>query len=83
MENKANQDVAMDGQDKNLDYLGFSSDEEILKQLTDPKEIIMMSCKIGKWNKYNWQQERNFVVTNTAIYNFNKKSKSSPDLTVF
>jgi hypothetical protein len=35
----------------------------------------MMSCKVFKWNKYSWQQERNFVITNHHIYNFNKKSK--------
>ena len=35
----------------------------------------MMSCKVQKWNKYNWQQERSFVITNLMIYNFNKKSK--------
>lgn len=37
------------------------------------KEVLMMSCKVMKWNKYNWQQERNFVLTNQNIYNFNKK----------
>ena len=35
----------------------------------------MMSCKVSKWNKFNWQQERNFIITNHHIYNFNKKSK--------
>ena len=34
-----------------------------------------MTCKIQKWNKYNWAQERNFVISNLNIYNFNKKSK--------
>ena len=32
-----------------------------------------MSCKVSKWNKYQWQQERHFVITNEHIYNFNKK----------
>jgi len=27
-----------------------------------------------KWNKYNWQQERNFVFTESHIYNFKKKT---------
>ena len=35
----------------------------------------MMSFKVMKWNKYMWQQERNFVLTNKNVYNFNKKSK--------
>jgi hypothetical protein len=39
------------------------------------KEVVMMSCKVQKWNKYNWQQERNFILTNQYVYNFNKKSK--------
>ena len=32
-----------------------------------------MSCKVGKWNPYNWCQERNFVVTNVNLYNFKAK----------
>ena len=35
----------------------------------------MMSVKVQKWNKYNYKQERNFLVTDSNIYNFNKKSK--------
>ena len=58
-----------------LDLLNYIGDEEIMKQFNDPKEIIIMSCKVDKWNKYMWQQERNFVITNLNIYNFNKKSK--------
>ena len=50
----------------------------MIKQLNSPaKEIILMSVKVGKWNKYNWCQERNFVITNSCLYNFNKKSKSA------
>ena len=58
-----------------LDFLNFIGDDEIIKQFNDLKEIIIMSCKVDKWNKYMWQQERNFVITNKNIYNFNKKSK--------
>lgn len=58
-----------------LDLLSYIGDEEIIKQFNDQKEIIIMSCKVDKWNKYMWQQERNFVITNLNIYNFNKKSK--------
>ena len=38
-------------------------------------EIILMSCKVTKFNKYNWQQERNLIITNANIYNFKQKSK--------
>jgi len=30
---------------------------------------------VSKWNKYNWNQERNFVITPLNIYNFNKKNQ--------
>ena len=33
----------------------------------------MMSVKVAKWNKYYLKQERNFVISNINIYNFNKK----------
>ena len=36
----------------------------------------MFSCKLKKWNKYTIKQDRNLVVTNMNIYNFNKKRKS-------
>lgn len=32
-----------------------------------------MSCKVGKWNPYNWCQDRNFVITNINLYNFKAK----------
>lgn len=32
-----------------------------------------MACKVGKWNPYNWCQERNFVITNVNLYNFKAK----------
>jgi hypothetical protein len=35
----------------------------------------MMSMKVSKYNKYNWVQERNFVVTQDNIYVFKHKSK--------
>ena len=35
-----------------------------------------MSCKVKKWKNTFFSQERNFLITNTNIYNFNKKSKS-------
>lgn len=35
----------------------------------------MVSMKVSKYNKYNWVQERNFVVTQDNIYVFKHKSK--------
>ena len=35
-----------------------------------------MSAKVKKFNKYQIGQGRNFVITNTQLYNFNVKSKS-------
>lgn len=35
----------------------------------------MLSCKVSKFNKYNWQQERALVITQDNIYNFKLKSK--------
>ena len=32
-----------------------------------------MTSKVGKWNPYNWCQERNFVITNENLYNFKNK----------
>jgi hypothetical protein len=40
------------------------------------KEVLMMAVKVQKWNKFNWQQERNLIISNHHLYNFNKKSKS-------
>lgn len=37
----------------------------------------MLSCKVSKFNKYNWQQERALVITQDNIYNFKLKSKHS------
>lgn len=34
----------------------------------------MLSLKVSKYNKYNWVQERNLVVTQDYIYNFKHKS---------
>ena len=35
----------------------------------------MMSAKVKKFNKYQIGQGRNFVITNSNLYNFNVKSK--------
>ena len=38
-------------------------------------EVVMMSCKVVKINKYNWHQERCMIITQDNIYNFKSKSK--------
>ncbi len=38
-------------------------------------EVVMMSCKVAKFNKYNWVQERAIIITQENIYNFKLKSK--------
>eukprot|EP00347_Sterkiella_histriomuscorum_P024519 403330825 len=56
-----------------LDQLGAENDAEFTKNFVKDIEIILMSCKVSKFNKYNWQQERNLIVTNENIYNFKQK----------
>ena len=33
-------------------------------------EVVMMSCKVVKFNKYNWAQDRSLIITQDNIYNF-------------
>ena len=47
----------------------------IINQIAD-KEVLLWSSKLSKFNKYNWVQERNLVVTQFQIYNFKGKSKN-------
>ena len=57
----------------NKDHLNFKNDSDILKQIKD--EILLLSDKIIKVNRYGMAQERNIVITNKSIYNLKKKSK--------
>ena len=58
----------------NLDLLNLAEDDDVVKQFQNPSaEAIMMSVKVSKWNKYFLKQERNLIVSNVNIYNFNKK----------
>ena len=57
----------------NKDHLNFKNDNVILKQIKD--EILLLSDKIIKVNRYGMAQERNIVITNKSIYNLKKKSK--------
>ena len=54
------------------DHLNFKKDNDILKQIQD--EILLLSDKIIKVNRYGLSQERNIVITNKSIYNLKKKS---------
>ncbi len=54
------------------DHLNFKKDNDILKQIKD--EILLLSDKIIKVNRYGLSQERNIVITNKSIYNLKKKS---------
>ena len=56
----------------NKDHLNFKNDNVILKQIKD--EILLLSDKIIKINRYGMAQERNIVITNKNIYNFKNKS---------
>jgi hypothetical protein len=39
-----------------IDILGFRTDTEVTNQFVVKEgEIFMMSLKVQKWNKYNWQ----------------------------
>lgn len=57
----------------NKDHLNFKNDNDILKQIKD--EILLLSDKIIKVNRFGLSQERNIVITNKSIYNLKKKSK--------
>ena len=56
----------------NKDHLNYKNDNDILKQIKD--EILLLSDKIIKVNRYGMAQERNKVITNKSIYNLKKKS---------
>ena len=58
----------------NKDPLNFLRDKEILKQLSRADDVLQMSCKVKKWNKFNMRQDRNLVITDMLIYNFNNKT---------
>jgi hypothetical protein len=54
------------------DHLNFKNDSDILKIIKD--EILLLSDKIIKVNRYGLSQERNILITNKSIYNLKKKS---------
>ena len=58
--------------EENKDHLNFKNDKDILKLIGN--EILLLSDKIIKVNRYGMSQERNIVITNKSIYNLKKKS---------
>lgn len=54
------------------DLLGFEGDKEIKKIIKD--ETILYSDKLGKINNYGFNQERNIIITDKALYNTKKKA---------
>ena len=58
--------------EENKDHLNYKNDNAILKQIKD--EILLLSDKIIKINRFGMAQERNIVITNKSIYNFKNKS---------
>ena len=58
--------------EENKDHLNYKNDNAILKQIKD--EILLLSDKIIKINRFGMAQERNIVITNKSIYNLKKKS---------
>ena len=57
---------------KSKDYLNSKGLKEIKKIIGN--EEILFSDKIVKLDKYNMAKERNLIITNSKIYNLNKKS---------
>jgi hypothetical protein len=60
------------GNKNEYDFLSFEGDKEIKKIIKE--ETILFTDKIGKINEYGFNQERNIVITEKAVYNFKKKS---------
>ena len=57
--------------DQKNDHLQFSKDKAILKIINNEK--FLFSDQIEKKNKFGFNQTRNFIITDTAIYNLKEK----------
>ena len=56
------------------DFLGFNLEKDILKVIND--ETLYFSNRVYKFNSFSMKQERNLVLTDKCLYNFqNKKLK--------
>ena len=61
----------MDGKQSEYDFLKFSKDYKITNNITRDEEILF-SDKVKKINKKGWNQDRNLILTDKAIYNLKK-----------
>ena len=61
----------MDGKQSEYDFLKYSKDYKITNNITRDEEILF-SDKIKKINKKGWNQDRNIILTDKAIYNLKK-----------
>ena len=62
------------------DILQLENDKDVRKFIkegkwTSKKEKVIFSDKINKINHYGFNQERNILITNKALYNLKKKSR--------
>jgi len=64
------------------DVLGVSQDSAFYQQFRPRKSIflkldpILFSAKVKKFNKFDWKQERQLVITKELIANCKDKSKN-------
>ena len=58
--------------DPKNDILKLAKDKKILKMISNEK--FLFSDEIAKKNKFGFNQTRNFVITDTAIYNLKEKT---------
>ena len=63
----------MEGKQSEYDFLKFAKDYKITNNITRDEEILF-SDKIKKINKKGWNQDRNIILTDKAIYNLKKTS---------
>ena len=55
------------------DHLHFTKEKDLKNIIGD--DVLLLSDKIIKINRYGLSQERNILITNKNIYNLKKKSK--------
>jgi len=56
-----------------LDFLGLFENPQI-KIILDPEEKPQLICKVNKFNRFGFKQERTLLITNLSVFNLHKKS---------